>query len=83
MSVYFFTILATLSGSDLRESVVNSLDRTEMFSEVDLDAMRRIRAAIDPDELANRGKMFPDGEAPALLAHEPHPLEAAGVISRE
>ena len=55
----------------------------EMFGEADLDAMRRIRVAIDPGELANRGKMFPDAEAPALLSHAPHPLEAAGVISRE
>ncbi len=55
----------------------------EMFGEVDLDAMRRLRRAIDPAELANRGKMFPDGDAPALLAHGPHPLEAAGIISRE
>ena len=45
--------------------------------------MRRIRMAIDPGELANRGKMFPDAEAPALLSHGPHPLEVAGVISRE
>ncbi len=55
----------------------------EMFGEADLDAMRRIRTAIDPGELANRGKMLPDAEAPALHAHGPHPLEAAGVISRE
>ena len=55
----------------------------EMFGDVDLDAMRRIRLAIDPGELANRGKMFPDAEAPALLRQGPHPLEAAGVISRE
>ncbi len=55
----------------------------EMFEDSDLDAMRRIRSAIDPGELSNRGKMFPDGEAPALLSHGPHPLEVAGVISRE
>ena len=55
----------------------------EMFDDADLDAMRRIRMAIDPGELANRGKMFPDAEAPALLSHGPHPLEVAGVISRE
>jgi glycolate oxidase len=55
---------------------------TEMFSEADLEAMRQIRLALDPQELANRGKMFP-GEAPALHFHGMHPLEKAGVISRE
>ena len=42
-----------------------------------------IRRAIDPKEIANPGKMFPGGEAPALSAHGPHPLEKAGIISRE
>lgn len=55
----------------------------EMFSEADLTAMRRIRQALDPLELSNRGKMFPGGEAPALRQTGPHPLERAGVISRE
>ncbi|WP_337868097.1 FAD-linked oxidase C-terminal domain-containing protein [Meiothermus sp.] len=55
----------------------------EMFSETDLTAMRRIRLALDPLELSNRGKMFPGGEAPALRQTGPHPLERAGVISRE
>ncbi|HET7559885.1 MAG TPA: FAD-linked oxidase C-terminal domain-containing protein [Limnochordia bacterium] len=31
-----------------------------MFGADDVEAMRRIRRAIDPKELANRGKMFPD-----------------------
>ena len=31
----------------------------DMFSEADLETMRRIRRAMDPHELANRGKMFP------------------------
>lgn len=55
----------------------------EMFSEVDLACMKRVRAAIDPREIANRGKMFPGGEAPSLQSHGAHPLEKAGVISRE
>lgn len=55
---------------------------SEMFTEADLAAMRRIRQALDPLELSNRGKMFP-GEAPALRFHGAHPLEKAGVISRE
>ena len=46
-------------------------------------AMAELRRSIDPGEIANRGKMFPDGEAPALAAHGPHPLERAGIISRE
>ncbi|MCX7782302.1 MAG: FAD-binding protein [Meiothermus sp.] len=55
---------------------------SEMFAEADLEAMRRIRRALDPLELSNRGKMFP-GEAPALRFQGVHPLEQAGVISRE
>jgi len=56
---------------------------TAMFSEDDLAVMRRLRAAFDPLEIANPGKMFPGGEAPALSHHGLHPLEEAGVISRE
>lgn len=55
---------------------------SEMFTEADLAAMWRIRQALDPLELSNKGKMFP-GEAPALRFHGAHPLEKAGVISRE
>ena len=54
-----------------------------MFSEMELDIMRQLRRAIDPKEIANRGKMFPGGEAPALKQHGMHPLERQGVISRE
>ncbi|GIV70827.1 FAD-linked oxidase C-terminal domain-containing protein [Caldilinea sp.] len=55
---------------------------SSMFTETDLQVMAELRRALDPGELANRGKMFPQGEAPALHAHGPHPLEAQGVISR-
>jgi glycolate oxidase len=55
----------------------------EMFNPTDLAVMHRIHRAIDPLELSNRGKMFPSGEAPALTAHGAHPLEKAGIISRE
>lgn len=55
----------------------------EMFSAKDIEVMKRIRAAFDPDELANPGKMFPGKEAPALSLRGLHPLEEAGVISRE
>jgi glycolate oxidase len=54
-----------------------------MFAAADLDAMRRLRLAMDPLEQANRGKMFPSGEAPALHFTGLHPLEKAGLISRE
>ena len=55
----------------------------EMFSADALDCMRRIRGAFDPRGLANPGKMFPAAEAPALTHHGLHPLEKAGIISRE
>ena len=55
---------------------------SEMFSEADLDAFKRIRQAIDPREISNRGKMLPDKEAPALSHSGQHPLEKAGIISR-
>jgi glycolate oxidase len=55
-----------------------------MFSSIDIDTMRAIRLQIDPKEISNQGKMFlPTGVSPALVSRGPHPLEAAGVISRE
>ncbi len=54
------------------------------FTEDDLDTMRLLRSAYDPDELCNPGKLFPTprlcGERPG--PHRPHPLEAAGLIER-
>ena len=44
---------------------------------------QRIRAAFDPDGIANPGKMCPGAEAPALGHSGLHPLEKAGVICRE
>ncbi len=55
----------------------------EMFSAAEIDFMRRLRRAFDPGEIANPGKMFPGGNAPALVQHGMHPLEKAGIISRE
>ena len=55
----------------------------DMFSDYDVEVMKRVRSAFDPGEVANPGKMFPGSEAPALSQHGLHPLEAAGVISRE
>lgn len=54
-----------------------------LFSPLDLAMMWQIRQSIDPLQLSNRGKMFPGGEAPALRQRGPHPLERAGLISRE
>ena len=54
-----------------------------MFSADEIDCMSRLRAAFDPLGIANPGKMFPSSEAPALQHHGLHPLEKAGVISRE
>ena len=54
-----------------------------MFSDDDIDLMMRVRRGFDPKEIANRGKMFPGGDAPALKQHGLHPLEKAGVMSRE
>ncbi len=53
-----------------------------MFNADELDCLQRVRAAFDPLGLANPGKMFPVGEAPALRQHGLHPLEKAGVLSR-
>jgi glycolate oxidase len=53
----------------------------EMYGADDVATMARLRAAMDPRGVANRGKMFADGPAPAP-AHGLHPLERAGVVSR-
>ena len=55
----------------------------DMFTPDEIDCMARLRAAFDPLGIANPGKMFPTSEAPALAQHGLHPLEKAGVISRE
>ena len=54
----------------------------EMYGADDMAFMRRLRQSIDPQELANRGKMLgtPGDHA---TTHGLHPLERAGVISRE
>jgi glycolate oxidase len=55
----------------------------DMFTAEELACMQRVRGAFDPRGIANPGKMFPAAEAPALAQHGLHPLEKAGVISRE
>ena len=55
-----------------------------MFGEDDLEVFHRIRAAFDPDDICNPGKMLPTprlcGERPGK--YRPHPLEEQGVIER-
>jgi glycolate oxidase len=55
----------------------------DMFTADEIDCMQRIRAAFDPLGLSNPGKMFPAAGPPALTQSGLHPLEKAGVISRE
>jgi glycolate oxidase len=55
----------------------------EMFSPDEIDCMRRLRSAFDPLGISNPGKMFPAADAPALHQRGLHPLEKAGLISRE
>ncbi len=55
----------------------------EQFGEADTQFMHRLRDAVDPMRLANRGKMLASAEAPALTATGYHPLEKQGVIFRE
>jgi glycolate oxidase len=53
----------------------------EMYGEDDVAFMQRLRAAIDPKQIANRGKMLAvAGASPA--ARGLHPLERAGIASR-
>ena len=56
----------------------------KMFSEDDLDVMKRLRSAFDPTGISNPGKLFPTprlcGERPGR--YQAHPLEADGLIER-
>jgi glycolate oxidase len=53
----------------------------EMYAEADIDCMKRLRRAMDPGELANRGKKL-DAGGQDPFSHGLHPLERAGIISR-
>jgi len=55
----------------------------QMYGDVEMAAMHHLRDTIDPQHLANPGKMLILGNAPALKQHGLHPLERAGVLSRE
>ena len=56
----------------------------KMFGEDDLALMLRVRAAFDPADICNPGKIFPTprlcGERPG--PYRPHPLEEAGIAER-
>ncbi len=57
-----------------------------MFSEADLDAMKRLRLAFNPDGRLNPGKVLPTPGAghlkPSLLGYKPHAIETAGLAQR-
>jgi glycolate oxidase len=55
----------------------------DMFTADEIAFMKGVRCAFDPHEIANPGKMFPVEDAPALVMHGLHPLEKAGILSRE
>jgi len=55
----------------------------KMYQPNDMESMFQVRKEIDPRNIANPGKMLMDGEAPALTTSGLHPLEKAGVLSRE
>jgi glycolate oxidase len=54
----------------------------DMFTPDEIDCLKRVRAAFDPLGIANPGKMFP-GPKGEPAGHGLHPLESAGLISRE
>ena len=57
----------------------------EMFTADEMDCLKRVRAAFDPLGIANPGKMFPAGAPDVMTTAQQglHPLERAGVITRE
>jgi len=55
-----------------------------MYSEADLAAMRKVRAAFNPEERCNPGKIFPTGKTcgEVGIAYRPHPIEQRGLAVR-
>jgi glycolate oxidase len=55
-----------------------------IFSEADLDCMRRLRHAFNPDNRCNPGKILPSRKAcgEAGIAYRPHPIEEKGLAQR-
>jgi glycolate oxidase len=54
----------------------------QMYGETEMQLMQRVRQAVDPAQLANRGKMLESSAAVAAPSYAPHPLEKAGIIHR-
>ena len=80
------TLCIEMGGSITGEHGVGMEKRDflpKMYDAPTMQLMHRLRAAFDPKTIANPGKMFPGADAPALSTHGLHPLEEAGVISRE
>ncbi len=55
----------------------------DMFTETDLAVMDELRRAIDPDELANRGKMLPGCDRTGAVSPRSPSAGDGGVIFRE
>ncbi|MBI2497518.1 MAG: FAD-binding oxidoreductase, partial [Opitutae bacterium] len=55
----------------------------DMFTAEEIECLRRLRAAFDPQGLSNPGKMFPGGSAEGFAPAGPHPLGKAGSITHE
>ncbi len=55
----------------------------KMYQPNDMESMYQLRREIDPKNISNPGKMLMEGQAPALTVSGLHPLEKAGVMSRE
>ena len=76
----------TMGGSITGEHGIGMEKRdylADMFDEPTIALMHQLRGAMDPKTIANPGKMFPGADAPSLSVSGLHPLEKAGVISRE
>ncbi|MGI9428082.1 MAG: FAD-linked oxidase C-terminal domain-containing protein [Bythopirellula sp.] len=54
----------------------------QMYGETEMQLMQRVHQAVDPAQLANRGKMLEASAARNRSSHAPHPLEKAGIIHR-
>jgi glycolate oxidase len=55
-----------------------------IFTPADLECMRRLRHAWNPDGRCNPGKIFPSRKAcgEASVAYRPHPIEEKGLAQR-
>jgi glycolate oxidase len=91
LAAQIMNLCIDLGGSITGEHGIGMEKRSylgKMFNDVDVGVMRRLHQAIDPQQLANKGKMFldlnyPPGQAPEYSLAGLHPLEKAGIISRE